>query len=125
MFPDTNSSQTIIDCYLDLTKQLQIQLMPNSPVTAIESLPHSQLKLKIRGKEPFTADAVLVATGSSPAGYRLAESLGHTITELAPSLFSFKIKDPLISGLQGLSFPESTLKLTLPVKKYSSKRALC
>ena len=100
MFPDTNSSQTIIDCYLNLAKQFQIQLMPNSTVKAIEPLASRQLKLNIRGKESFTADAVLVATGSSPAGYRLAESLGHTITELAPSLFSFKIKDPLISGLQ-------------------------
>jgi predicted Rossmann fold flavoprotein len=117
MFPDTNSSQTIVDCYLDLAKQFRIQLMTNSAVTAIEVLSPHQLKLKIRGKESFTADAVLIATGSSPAGYRLAESLGHTITELAPSLFSFKIKDPLISGLQGLSFPESTLKLTLPGKK--------
>jgi predicted Rossmann fold flavoprotein len=116
MFPDTNSSQTIIDCYLDLVKQFQIQLMTNCAVTAIEPLPSRQLKLHIRGKESFTADAVLVATGSSPAGYRLAESLGHTITELAPSLFSFKIKDPLISSLQGLSFPETTLKLTLPGK---------
>jgi hypothetical protein len=117
MFPDTNSSQTIIDCYLNLAKQFQIQLMPNSTVKAIEPLESRQLKLNIRGKESFTADAVLVATGSSPAGYRLAESLGHTITELAPSLFSFKIKDPLISGLQGLSFLEATLKLTLPDKK--------
>ena len=117
MFPDTNSSQTIIDCYLDLAKQFKIQLMTNNPVTAIEPLPSRQLKLHIRGKESFIADSVLVATGSSPAGYRLAESLGHTITELAPSLFSFKIKDPLISGLQGLSFSDATLKLTLPGKK--------
>jgi len=117
MFPDTNSSQTIIDCYLDLAKWFQIQLMPNSTVKAIETLASHQLKLKVRDKESFIADAVLMATGSAPVGYRLAESLGHTITELAPSLFSFKIKDPLISGLQGLSFPDATLKLTLPGKK--------
>ena len=117
MFPDTNTSQTIIDCYLDLVKQFQIQLMPNSTVKAIEPLPSRQLKLHIRDQESFTADAVLVATGSAPAGYRLAESLGHTIAELAPSLFSFKIKDPLISGLQGLSFLDATLKLTLAGKK--------
>ena len=117
MFPDTNSSQTIIDCYLNLAKQFQVQLMPNSTVTAIEALSPHQLKLHILGKEPFTADAVLVATGSASAGYRLAESLGHTITELAPSLFSFKIKDPLIAGLQGLSFLDAALKLSLPGKK--------
>jgi hypothetical protein len=117
MFPDTNSSATIVDCYLKLAKELQIQLMPNSPVTAIESLSPHRLKLHIRDKEPFTADAVLVSTGSTPSGYRLAESLGHTISELAPSLFSFKIKDPLISGLQGLSFSDTTLKLALAGKK--------
>jgi predicted Rossmann fold flavoprotein len=117
MFPDTNSSATIIDCYLNLAKKFQIKLIPNSTVKAIETLTPHQLKLKIRDKESFTVDAVLMATGSASGGYRLAESLGHTITELAPSLFSFKIKDPLISGLQGLSFLDTTLKLSLPGQK--------
>jgi predicted Rossmann fold flavoprotein len=117
MFPDTNSSATIVDCYLELAEKFKIKLMSNNAVTAIEPLASRRLKLHVRGKESFTADAVLIATGSAPAGYRLAKSLGHTITELAPSLFSFKIKDPLISGLQGLSFSDATLKLTLPGKK--------
>jgi predicted Rossmann fold flavoprotein len=117
MFPDTNSSATIVDCYLQLARELKIKLMSDSPVTAIETLSTHQLKLDFRDKESLTADAVLVATGSAPSGYRLAESLGHTITELAPSLFSFKIKDSLIAGLQGLSFSDATLKLTLPGKK--------
>lgn len=117
MFPDTNSSQTIIDCYLELADKFQIKLISDSPVTAIEASASHQLKLHLRGKELFTADAVLVATGSASSGYRLAESLGHTVTELAPSLFSFKIKDPLITGLQGLSFSDAALKLTLPGKK--------
>ncbi len=117
MFPDTNSSATIVDCYLSLAKQFQIKLMPNSTVKAIEPLAPHQLKLHIRNKESFTANAVLVTTGSAPSGYRLAESLGHTISELAPSLFSFKIKDSLISGLQGLSFSDTTLKLALAGKK--------
>lgn len=117
MFPDTNSSATIVDCYLQLAREFKIKLLSDSPVTAIETPAPHQLKLHLRGKESFTADAVLVATGSAPSGYRLAESLGHTITELAPSLFSFKIKDPLIAGLQGLSFSDATLKLALPGKK--------
>jgi predicted Rossmann fold flavoprotein len=117
MFPDTNSSATIVDCYLQLAREFKIKLMSDSPVTAIETPSTRQLKLHIRGKESLMADAVLVATGSALGGYRLAKSLGHTITELAPSLFSFKIKDPLLSGLQGLSFSDATLKLTLPGKK--------
>jgi predicted Rossmann fold flavoprotein len=117
MFPESNSSATIVDCYLDLAEKFKIILMPDSAVTAIETLAPHQLKLHIRNQESLTADAVLVATGSAPSGYRLAESAGHTITELAPSLFSFKIKDPLIVGLQGLSFSDTALKLTLPGKK--------
>ncbi|MBT6346371.1 MAG: NAD(P)/FAD-dependent oxidoreductase [Nitrospina sp.] len=117
MFPDTNSSATIIDCFLHAVDKFQIKLMPNHVVKTIATSASSQLKLSFRGQEDFMADAVLIATGSAPGGYRLADSLGHTIAERAPSLFSFKIEDPLISELQGLSFSDVTLKLTLPDKK--------
>lgn len=143
MFPVTNSSETIIQCYLDMVEKLGIHLMPNHSVedmrasssisddrtanglaekseVAIERLNNcketDQIELKIKNQEPFFADAVLVATGSSPGGYKLAESMGHTITERAPSLFSFKIDDPLIKELPGLSF-KTSLILTLPDKK--------
>ena len=95
----------------------QIKLIPNSSVKAIDQKSSDRLTLKFRDKESFIADEVLIATGSSPAGYRLAESLGHTISERAPSLFSFIIDDKLISELQGLSFLNASLKLALPGKK--------
>ncbi len=123
MFPDTNSSETIIDCFFNLIEKHNIKLNTNCPVKAIEvvSPNGSQKKFKLTtGKGPFdgknTADAVLVATGSVAGGYRLAESLGHSITERAPSLFSFIIQDDLIAGLEGLSFKDASLKLTLPGK---------
>ena len=123
MFPDTNSSETIIDCFLELVEKFHIKLMLNSPVKAIEVVSPSRLKLKVGAKESFTADAVLVATGSAVAGYRLAESLGHSITERAPSLFSFIINDPLIAELTGLSFVDASLTLSaLPGKKCFKQR---
>ncbi len=117
MFPNTNSSQTIIDCYLDAVKTYGIQLIPKSPVKGIVPTDSGQLELHFRDKQPFTADSVLIATGSASGGYELAQSLGHTITERAPSLFSFKIQDSLISALPGMSFPHADLKLKLPGKK--------
>lgn len=122
MFPDTNRSETILDCFFDLAEKYQIKLMPDSTVEAIENLRKNQLQLQIRDKELFVADAVLVATGSALGGYRLAESLGHTISERAPSLFSFVIKDSLISELKGLSFVDTALKLTLPGKKFFKQK---
>ncbi|MCI9176206.1 MAG: NAD(P)/FAD-dependent oxidoreductase [Lachnospiraceae bacterium] len=57
------------------------------------------------------ADAVIIATGgcsyvstgSTGDGYRFAEKLGHTVTELKPSLVPFEAAEPWIKDLQGLS----------------------
>jgi predicted Rossmann fold flavoprotein len=124
MFPDTNSSQTILDCFHSLIEKYQIKLIPDSPVNFIDSKSSDKLTLKFSDKESFVADEVLIATGSTPAGYRLAESLGHTITERAPSLFSFIIDDKLITELQGLSFINASLKLTLPGKKIFKQKGV-
>lgn len=117
MFPDTNTSDTIINCYLEQAQKLQIQLETHSAVKSITALDEKKWSLSFKDKESFTADFVLVATGSSPGGYQLAESTGHTITERAPSLFSFKIQDPLIEDLQGLSFADTSLKLNIKNSK--------
>ena len=120
MFPDTNSSETIIDCFFNLIEKHKIKLITNCPVKSIEAVSPNRFKLKTGDKNSLTADAVLVATGSG--GYHLPESLGHSISERAPSLFSFIIQDTLISGLKGLSFSDASLKLTLPGKKVFKQR---
>jgi predicted Rossmann fold flavoprotein len=120
MFPDTNSSETIIDCFFNLIEKHKIKLITNCPVKSIEAVSPNRFKLKTGDKNSLTADAVLVATGSG--GYHLPKSLGHSISERAPSLFSFIIQDALISGLKGLSFPDASLKLTLPGKKVFKQR---
>lgn len=122
MFPDTNSSETIIDCFLNLIEKHNIKLSTNCPVKFIEVVSPKKFKLTIGNNNSFMADAVLVATGSVSGGYRLAESLGHSITERAPSLFSFIIQDALITGLKGLSFSDASLKLTLQGKKIFKQR---
>lgn len=122
MFPDTDSSQTVIDCFLRETEKFGIQILKNHSVQNIEKLTADTLpakndlprfRIQISGKEPILANSVLIATGSSQIGYRLASELGHTITKLAPSLFSFKISDPLLTDLPGLSF--STAEVTMKV----------
>jgi hypothetical protein len=120
MFPDTNSSETIIDCFFNLIEKHKIKLITNCPVKSIEAVSPNRFKLKTGDKNSLTADAVLVATGSG--GYHLPESLGHSISERAPSLFSFIIQDALISGLKGLSFSDASVKLTLPGKKVFKQR---
>ncbi|MBC8285882.1 MAG: NAD(P)/FAD-dependent oxidoreductase [Nitrospinae bacterium] len=125
MFPDTNSSETIIDCFFNLIEKHKIKLITNCPVQAIEVVSPNRFKLttgdkvSFDDKDCFMADAVLVATGSG--SYPLAESLGHSITERAPSLFSFIIQDVLIAGLEGLSFKDTSLKLAFTEKTRREK----
>jgi hypothetical protein len=126
MFPTTDNSGTIIDCLLGEARRLGIQIHTGSPVQAIEHSP-SGFRLLLKGKgsrwEPggnpgddvpaLRADRVLLATGSSPAGLRLAISLGHTIVPPVPSLFTFNIPDPVLHDLAGVAVEpvELTLKL--------------
>ncbi|MDC3375321.1 NAD(P)/FAD-dependent oxidoreductase, partial [bacterium] len=53
----------------------------------MNKLKNGKIALSINKDESFIADSVLIATGSKPLGYDLAKSLGHSITEIAPSLF--------------------------------------
>lgn len=117
MFPDTNSSETIIDCFLNSAEKAGVQIQLNHKVEKIQKLDSGRFLLQIRGHGAIEADAVMIATGSSAFGYHLATDLGHSITELAPSLFSFKIEDPLLNELSGLSFENAGLKLLIENEK--------
>jgi len=122
MFPDTNDSETVIQCFLRECKRLGITISLNHNVKSIEKLNSGQFLLNLSNNSSIKANRLMIATGASQAGYKLAQSLGHTITELAPSLFSFKISDKLIEDLPGLSFPKSETKLVVqgaPVFKES------
>lgn len=113
MFPVTDNSQTIIDCFLNEAEKMQVKLLPRKNVKTIKKMEDGRLSLYINDDEQFLADSVLIATGSMPGGYRLAKSLGHTITELAPSLFTFKIDDIILKELSGTSFKNAGLTLKI------------
>ena len=113
MFPVTDNSNTIINCFIKEAKKYKVKILTKSNIKNITKLSNGKLSLLINTKENFIADSVLIATGSKKSGYKIAESLGHTITELAPSLFSFNIKDIIIKDLQGTSFSNSHLTLKI------------
>jgi len=56
-------------------------------------------------------DRLLIATGSNRLGYSWAEDLGHAIAPPVPSLFTFKIKDPRLEGLAGVTVANVRLRL--------------
>ena len=117
MFPVTNNSETIINCFINEAEKYKVQLVTQSNIKSIKKLENGRLSLLINKDKKFIADSVLIATGSMPSGYRLAKALGHTITEIAPSLFTFKIEDLILENLAGTSFTNSSLTLKIDSAK--------
>ncbi len=101
MFPTSDSSQTIIDCFITETERLKIAVLKGQAVKAI--LKEAEAFKVVTTSEEFVTKKLVVATGSNPKVWKLLEKLGHTIVPPVPSLFTFNIKDERISELPGLS----------------------
>lgn len=100
MFPVSNSSQTIIDCFLNEAKKNRVEIRYNHSVKTI-SRHENGFKVET-GQQVFWAQKVLVATGSNPKVWKLMEGLGHSISPPAPSLFTFNIQDARIADIPGV-----------------------
>ena len=109
VFPESNSSQTIIDCFLNKTKRLGISVLKNHGVSSIQKQGNSWLL--ITKEQQFVCDAVVMAAGSSKKVWELSKALRHSIISPVPSLFTFNIKDPRIKDLLGISVPNATVQL--------------
>jgi len=102
IFPESNSSQTIINTFLNEIQQKNVEVKTKCSVKEIEKQDEKYIVKTSLGD--FDADFVIYTTGSSPKSLKMIENLGHTIVDLVPSLFTFNIKDPLLKDLAGTSF---------------------
>jgi len=119
MFPTTDSSQTVIDCLMRECDRLDVKICKGQKILTVEKLSDG-FRLKSKSGNVFSVKNLIIATGSAPDGHSLASSLGHTITPLAPSLFTFKISDPRLTGFSGVSFANTTLSLLVSGSKATS-----
>lgn len=102
VFPESNSSQTIINAMLEEIRNKNVEVKTKCSVKQIEKQEEKYLIQTSLGD--FEADYVIYTTGSSPKSLKIIESLGHNIIDLVPSLFTFNIKDDLLKDLAGTSF---------------------
>ena len=112
MFPETDSSQTIVDCLLREAKKHEIAVLLNSPVIALKR-ETEKFELVLKGGEKVTADKIIVATGGSPKpeGLKWLEALGHTVSFPVPSLFTFNMPNEAIKSLMGVVADPVTVKV--------------
>ncbi len=110
MFPTTDDSTTIVDCLQLAAERQGIQVWTGTPVRGVTATPEG-FRLALGNGSDLDAQHLLLASGSSPGGYRLAEQLGHELVPPVPSLFTFRVADPALRELAGVSLPEVRLQL--------------
>lgn len=101
VFPISDNSETIIQCFLNQCKKHEISIRTNTAVASISKA--DDLWIITTNAGNFRSQRVLIATGSSPSTWKMIETMGHRIIEPVPSLFSFNIVHPLLKDLSGIS----------------------
>ncbi|MCF6214408.1 MAG: NAD(P)/FAD-dependent oxidoreductase [Flavobacteriaceae bacterium] len=109
VFPKSNNAQSIINCFLSQAEKLSIDLLTNHRVTAIQK--KEDCFEITTPQQIFTADYLLVATGSTPKMFPIIKDLGHKIVSPVPSLFTFNIADKRLKDNMGLSVPFGRVKV--------------
>ena len=123
IFPVTDKSQDVLDCFIKRLKKDKVEIHLGERVEEIlyDEKNEGKIVTGIRttnGK--IEADKIILATGgksypltgSTGDGYCLAQKLGHTITNLKPSLVPIEIFEKSIcKNLQGLSLRNVSIKI--------------
>ena len=109
IFPESNSSQSIIDC---LQKEISAKNVEVKTQSVVKQIIKNENSYTIITKEDeFEADIVIFTPGSSPKTLKIIEELGHSTIPAVPSLFTFNIKDELLAELPGTSFPNAEISI--------------
>ncbi len=123
IFPVTDKSQDVLNCFIKKLKELKIEIKYNTEVQKILTVKANN-EIQITGVKTnngkIEADKIILATGgksypltgSTGDGYKLAKELGHNIQELKPSLVPLEAYEKeTCKKLQGLSLKNVSIKL--------------
>lgn len=112
MFPETNSSQTIIDCLLKEADKYNVELILNCEVKEIKS-ENNSFKLLTPDSRLLTSDFLCIACGGYPKSSQMEwlQKTGHSFETPVPSLFTFNIPNNKITELMGVSVENATVKI--------------
>ena len=119
IFPVSDDSQTIVDCLQRAAADRGVRVLTNHRVTAIAApTPGGPDATGAAGhwtvrtsERTFTADRLIVTTGSNPAAWRMLADVGHRLVDPVPSLFAFNTKDTRLRDLAGISLPWAQLRI--------------
>lgn len=124
VFPQSDRSVDIVDALVDAVKKSGAKIVTERVSALLTDNGKAVGTVSESGTKRF-ADAVIVATGglsypltgSTGDGYAWAREVGHTVTELRPSLVPLTVKEGWCSDAQGLSLKNISISLLEKDKK--------
>jgi hypothetical protein len=105
VFPSSQSSMSIINCFLQEAKRLNVEVLTGMGVEFIRPDANGQeLNFLKDDCNPLVFDKVIVATGGSPkmSGLEWLAALNHKVELPVPSLFTFNMPGEDITRLMGV-----------------------
>ncbi|MBK9284643.1 MAG: NAD(P)/FAD-dependent oxidoreductase [Sphingobacteriaceae bacterium] len=120
IFPQSDDSETIVNCFLKYTELYHIKIEKNCEVFTIKKIKEKFYLNTSQGEK--TADQLIIALGGHPksGSYDLIKNLGHNIVSPIPSLFTLNLPNEKIkNNLQGLSVQNAEIKLVGQKLKYA------
>lgn len=110
VFPASDSALDVRNTFMKLMKHYGVDVHLEEPVKKL-LIDDGVVTGVVTDKETYHVDAVVIATGgkSYPAtgstgdGYMLAAQVGHTITDIRPSLVPIVTEESWVKDLMGLS----------------------
>lgn len=127
IFPVTDRAVDVLNCLIDELKKNNVKIKTNSKVSRILVEENKVNGVELENSEKISCDKVILATGgksypvtgSDGNGYNLAKKLGHTITEIKPSIVPLKADEYLCQSMQGLSL--KNVKITIKDEEKNKK----
>lgn len=113
MFPNTDDSQTIINCLLKEADRYNVEIMLQSEVKEITFDEAGKCSVHVSNGKPLAPDFLCIASGGYPKSsmFDWLKNIGHTIEEPVPSLFTFNIPGNEITSLMGVSVERAVVKV--------------
>lgn len=126
VFPVSDHSSDVIATLQKVLKEKKVKIMLHTQVQRLLEKPSvddmSQnvvTGVKLEDGTTMQADAVIVATGgfsyqttgSTGDGYRFAKEMGHTVTDIHPSLVPFLAKEGYVQQMQGLALKNVEVRI--------------
>lgn len=114
MFPQTNTSDTVVDCLLGTARRLGILVRTSCGVSTLTRSANGRWQLHLLTGETLEADRVLVATGGYPQlpAYGWLPEQAEPLVAPVPSLFTFNVPDSFLLPLAGVSVPNAKVSVS-------------